>query len=112
MRHSWSVRVATSYLFLVFGASGIGSHAATATTSGQDADDEPILVLTEEEAPRLFMSNDGGSNDEAKASLFSSEWEQEFFGGAGGGGLVEPGCNKGRGSFWWRKHGFGSNINS
>lgn len=38
--------------------------------------------------------------------LFTREWEEAFFGA--GDGCVD----RGRGSFFWRKHGFGSNINS
>ena len=36
---------------------------------------------------------------------FSPQWLERYYEG-------EPGCDLGRGSYTWRRHGFGSNMNS
>lgn len=63
------------------------------------------LAVTTDQIPpsanKSRIDNDGVAGE----GLFSSEWLQGF-------GDGDVGCDSGRGSFAWRRHGFGSNVNS
>lgn len=69
---------------------------ATVGTFGRADDPKVQLVSTELVGEML---GDG------EPKLFSAAWAEEYR-------LAKPGCDLGRGSYVWRRHGFGSNMNS
>lgn len=77
---------------------GVTLEAAAAASSREELTPtlEPLPMVVELE-PRATTTT--------TADLFSPEWETQY-------ALGDQGCNLARGSYTWRPHGFGSNINS
>lgn len=100
-----------SYVVLVLGGCAVPTAVARRHA-------EPDVVVEELESKETAPAGSESSRVEGDGRgaclsdvdtglvLFTREWEEAFFGA--GDGCVDSG----RGSFFWRKHGFGSNINS
>ncbi|CAB1104168.1 GT23 [Ectocarpus sp. CCAP 1310/34] len=89
------------------------SYVRGAVAEAEDGLETPALSLEldvgDESRVNTADGSEGGESAAAAATapavLFSSEWAAEYARG-------EAGCDLARGSFMWRGHGLGSNVNN